>query len=115
MLKKFANSCVKLLDRYLPDPFLFAIVLTLLCYVAAVAVTDNGPVAVLAAWGNFSKGIWNLLKFSMQTSMIVVFGSALAKTPVFTRMLNSLADCATTTTKAIVLITVVSSVFSWLN
>lgn len=115
MLKKFTNSCVKLVDKYLPDPFLFAIVLTLVCYVAAVIFTGNGPIEVLAAWGDFSKGIWNLLKFSMQTSMIVVFGSAVAKTPAFTKMINKVAGYATDNTRAIILTTVVSALFSWLN
>ena len=115
MLKKFTNSCVKLVDKYLPDPFLFAIVLTLVCYVAAVVFTGNGPLEVLAAWGDFKNGIWNLLKFSMQTSMIVVFGSAVAKTPAFTKMINKVAGYATDNTKAIVLTTVISAVFSWLN
>lgn len=91
MLKKFTNACVKLVDRYLPDPFLFAIVLTIAGFAAAVAFTDNSVIRVLAAWGNFKTGIWNLLKFSMQTSMIVVFGSALAKTPAFSKLINHVA------------------------
>ena len=74
MLKRFTNACVKLVDRWLPDPFLFAIVLTLVVFGAAVALTDQTPVQVLAYWGDFKKGFWNLLTFSMQTSMIVVFG-----------------------------------------
>lgn len=115
MLKKFTNACVKLVDKYLPDPFLFAVVLTIICYLAAVIFTGNSPLDVLAAWGNFSSGIWNLLKFSMQTSMIVVFGSALAKTPAFTKMINKLASYATSNTKAIILITIVSAVISWVN
>lgn len=114
-MKKFTNACVKLVDKYLPDPFLFAIVLTIVCYVAAVVFTGNGPLDVLAAWGNFSSGIWNLLKFSMQTSMIVVFGSALAKTPTFSKFINKVAGYATNNTKAIILTTVVSAVISWVN
>lgn len=115
MLKRFTNACVKLVDRYLPDPFLFAIALTLICYAASVAFTGNSVLAVLAAWGNFKSGIWNLLKFSMQTSMIVVFGSALAKTPAFSKMISKVAGYATDNTRAIILTTVVSAVFSWLN
>lgn len=114
-MKKFTNACVKLVDKYLPDPFLFAIVLTLICYVMAVVFTGNGPIEVLSAWGNFSNGIWNLLKFSMQTSMIVVFGSALAKTPAFTNLINKVAEGATTNNRAIILVTLFSGVICWLN
>jgi short-chain fatty acids transporter len=115
MLKRFTNACVKLVDRWLPDPFLFAIVLTLVVFGAAVALTDQTPVQVLAYWGDFKKGFWNLLTFSMQTSMIVVFGSTLAKTKVFSVMISSLAGIATSSASAIILITIVSGVFSWLN
>jgi short-chain fatty acids transporter len=66
-------------------------VLTLVVFGAAVALTDQTPVQVLAYWGDFKKGFWNLLTFSMQTSMIVVFGSTLAKTKVFSVMISSLA------------------------
>ena len=61
MLKKFTNFCVKLVDRYLPDPFLFAIVLTLVVYVAAVIFTQQTPIQVLEYWGDFSEGFWGLL------------------------------------------------------
>lgn len=39
MLKKFTNFCVKLVDKYLPDSFLFAIILTFVVYVAAIVFT----------------------------------------------------------------------------
>jgi len=114
-MKKLTNACTKMVERYLPDPFLFAIVLTLFCYVLAVLCTGNSPLQVLAAWGDFKNGIWNLLKFSMQTSMIVVFGSALAKTPSFTKGINKIASYATTNNKAIILVTVFSSFVCWVN
>lgn len=115
MLKKFTNFCVKLVDRYLPDPFLFAIVLTLVVYVAAVIFTQQTPIQVLEYWGDFSEGFWGLLKFSMQTGCIVVFGSTLAKTQHFNNLINKIVKYATTNTKAIVLTVLFSAIFSWLN
>ena len=122
MLKRFTNACVKMVDRYLPDPFLFAIILTLFIFGAACVFTGTPEEAyadralrTLKYWGDFKNGFWNLLKFSMQTSMIVVFGSTLAKTPLFTKLINSLAGTVSTEAGAIILTTVVSSVFSWLN
>lgn len=29
MLKKISNGCVRIMNRWLPDPFLFAIILTI--------------------------------------------------------------------------------------
>ena len=115
MLKRFTNACVRFVDRWLPDPFLFAIALTLVVFAAAVAFTDQTPVQVLACWGDFKKGFWNLLTFTMQTSMIVVFGSTLAKTKAFSVMLSVLAGIAFSSASAVILITIVSGVFCWLN
>lgn len=115
MLKKFTNFCVKLVDRYLPDPFLFAIVLTIVVYVAAVIFTQQSPIQVLEYWGDFSEGFWGLLKFSMQTGCIVVFGSTLAKTQHFNNLINRIVKYATTNTRAIVLTVLFSAVFSWIN
>lgn len=115
MLKKFTNFCVKLVDKYLPDPFLFAIILTLVVYIAAIIFTQQTPLDILKSWGNFSNGFWGLLKFSMQTGCIVVFGSTLAKTQVFNKLINKIVKYATTNTRAIILTVLFSAVFSWLN
>ena len=63
MFKKFTNGCVRVVNRWLPDPFLFAIILSIVVYVAAMLGTQQGPVAMIKAWGNTS-GFWNLLAFS---------------------------------------------------
>lgn len=115
MLKKFTNFCVKLVDKYLPDPFLFAIILTFVVYVAAIVFTHQTPLEILKAWGNFSDGFWNLLKFSMQTGCIVVFGSTLAKTQIFNKLVNRIVKYATNNKRAIVLTVIFSAIFSWLN
>lgn len=115
MLKKFTNFCVKLVDKYLPDPFLFAIILTFVVYVAAIVFTHQTPLEILKAWGNFSDGFWNLLKFSMQTGCIVVFGSTLAKTQIFNKLVNRIVKYATNNKRAIVLTVTFSAIFSWLN
>ena len=61
----------------MPDPFLFAILLTFLTLILGVIFTDNGPFAMLKHW---NKGFWTLLTFSMQMCLILVTGYALATT-----------------------------------
>ena len=90
MFKKFTNGCVNVVNRWLPDPFLFAIILSIVVYIAAMFATGMGPVAILDAWGN-SKGFWNLLAFSMQMALVLVLGSAMASAPVFKRALKAVA------------------------
>ena len=43
MFKKFTNGCVNVVNRWLPDPFLFAIILSIVVYIAAMIATAMGP------------------------------------------------------------------------
>ncbi len=36
MFKKFTNGCVKLVQRFLPDAFVFCIILTIVVFIAAM-------------------------------------------------------------------------------
>ena len=38
MFKKFTNGCVKLVQRFLPDAFVFCIILTIVVFIAAMPV-----------------------------------------------------------------------------
>ena len=69
MLKKFSNGCVRIMNRWLPDPFLFAIILTIVVFIAACLGTQQSPWEMIWAWGGKGKGgdgMWGLLAFSMQ-------------------------------------------------
>ncbi|MCD8001152.1 MAG: TIGR00366 family protein, partial [Oscillospiraceae bacterium] len=52
----------------MPDPFLFAVILSIIVYAAAIFATGLGPIEILATWGS-SSGFWNLLSFSMQMAL----------------------------------------------
>ncbi len=114
MFKKFTNGCVRVVNRWLPDPFLFAIILSIVVYIAAMIGTQQGPVAMLQAWGNTS-GFWNLLSFSMQMALVLVLGSAMASADVFKRFLGSIASTAKSKKSAIIITTLVSTICCWLN
>ena len=60
MFKKFTNGCVRVVNRWLPDPFLFAIILTIVVFIGAMIGTQQTPMALVDAWGN-DKGFWGLL------------------------------------------------------
>ena len=77
MFKKFTNGCVRVVNRWLPDAFLFAIILSIIVFIGSMCATKMGPLQVLNAWGD-SKGFWGLLSFSMQMALVLVFGSAMA-------------------------------------
>ena len=112
MLNKIAKPFTKLVERYLPDPFIFVILLTLLTFIIATLVTPSSPQQVLTAWGS---GFWNLLSFAMQMLLVLLTGYMLASTPIMSRLLTQLAKLANTAPKAIILVTLVSLLASWIN
>lgn len=112
MLRALSRPAVKLMDRYLPDPFVFVLVLTLVAAGAAMLFEGNSPQAVMRQWGN---GFWGLLTFSMQMLLVLVTGFILASSPPVKRFLETLAGLAKTPAAAIVLVTVVSLIASWIN
>ena len=113
-MKAISNFFVKIINRWLPDPFLFAIILTIVVYIAAIAVTGCGPLKMLTYWGS-SSGFWGLLAFSMQMALVVVLGSALASAKVCKNILRKLAGMANSNKSAILVVTFISTICCWLN
>ena len=114
MFKKFTNGCVRVVNRWLPDPFLFAIILTIIVFVAAMVGTQQGPLTMVQAWGQDS-GFWNLLAFSMQMALVLVLGSAMASATVCKKALGAIASTAKDKKSAIIIVTFVSTICCWLN
>ncbi len=114
MFKKFTNGCVHIMNRWLPDPFLFAIILTIVTFVGSMIGTGLGPLELVDAWGN-SKGFWGLLSFSMQMALVLVLGNAMATAPACKKALGSIATAAKDKKSAILITTFVSTICCWLN
>ncbi|TDO07659.1 MULTISPECIES: short-chain fatty acid transporter [Halomonas] len=112
MLKALSRPAVKLVDKYLPDPYIFVLLLTIIAAAAAIAVERQSPLAVMRFWGD---GFWNLLTFSMQMLLVLVTGFMLASSPPIKRLLQKLAGMANNAGAAILLVTLVSLVASWIN
>lgn len=112
MLRALSRPAVVLMDRYLPDPFIFVLLLTIVAAAAAMLFEGAGPMAVVQMWGD---GFWGLLSFSMQMLLILVTGYILASSPPVKKFLALLAGLAGSPGSAIVLVSVVSLIASWVN
>lgn len=112
MLNAAAKPLVKLVERYLPDPYIFVLLLSIVVFAAAILFEQQSPLAVIGYWGD---GFWGLLGFSMQMLLVLVTGFMLANTPLVTAILNRLAALAKSAGQAIILVTVISLIASWLN
>ncbi len=104
--------CVRLVQRWLPEPFIFAIILTLVAAALAMPICHQTPLEVIDHWGG---GVWNLLAFAMQMALVLVCGSTLAAAPVVKRGISLLAAIPKTPVAAIALVTGVSALACWLN
>jgi len=104
--------CVRLVQRWLPEPFIFAIILTLVAACLAIPICRQTPIEVVENWGG---GVWNLLAFAMQMALVLVCGSTLAAAPAIKRAISSIAAIPKTPASAIALVTGVSALACWIN
>ena len=112
MFRKFTNGCVAMVQKFMPDPFLFCVILSFVAIGLAMPLTGQGFTAVMRHWGN---GFWGLLPFSMQMALVLVLGNAMATSPPISRFLKFLASIPKTPTGMIVAVTVVGFIASWVN
>ena len=106
MFQRIIRFFVKLVQKYLPEPFIFAIILTFVAFAVAIPVCHQTPLEVVEHWGD---GVWKLLEFAMQMALVLVTGSALAAAPSIKRGVSGLASLPKTPAGAIALVTGVSA------
>lgn len=111
-MKVLVSFFNRIMQRYLPDPFIFVIILTFVVFGLGLIFTDNGPYQMVQHWGN---GFWALLSFTMQMVLVLVTGHVLASSHIFKKGLGSLASFAKSPGQAIVIVTVVSMIASLIN
>lgn len=59
-LTKISNT---IMEKYLPDPYIFVTILTVLVLLLGVSLTDSSPIDMVTYWGG---NFWGLLAFTMQ-------------------------------------------------
>lgn len=100
------------MQRWLPEPFIFAVLLTFVAAVIAMPICHQTPIEVIEHWGG---GVWNLLAFAMQMALVLVCGSTLAAAPSIKQGIDALARIPKSPAAAIALVTIVSALCCWLN
>ena len=98
--------------KYMPDPSIFAVVLTLIAFVLGIVVARQTPMQMVQNW---YKGLWELLAFAMQMCLIIITGSAVAEAPIAKRGIRKLAGIAKSGKQAAWLVTFVSVLASFLH
>ena len=112
MLRKLASFFTYVMRHYLPDAYLFAILLTFLSAVLALLFTPSDIAKVITTWGD---GIYGIIAFAMQMVLVLVTGYILALTPPMKKVLDWVASMANTSVKGAMIVALVGGVGSWIN
>jgi short-chain fatty acids transporter len=110
-MQAIARLFTRVAERYLPDAFIFLFFITILVFVLGM-FQGSGPVEVVGYWGD---GFFDLLEFTMQVTLFVVLGFALASTPPVSRALKALARLPRNEVQVIVVTVLVMMVCSWIS
>jgi short-chain fatty acids transporter len=99
-------------ERWVPDAFVFALVVTVLVFALGVGL-DRAPVpTLLESWG---KGFWELIPFAMQMALIIVTGYVLATSRPVARAVTHLARIPRTARGATAMVAFFAMATSWVN
>jgi short-chain fatty acids transporter len=104
---------VYIVEQFVPDPFVFAVILT--CLTAAMAFVASPQVSVGLigiAWYN---GVFSILSFAFQMVLILVTGYALATSPPVKAIVDTVAGIPKNSRDAVSLTLAVSLSASWVN
>ena len=112
MMKRLASFFTYLMRHYLPDAYLFAILLTFLSAVLALVFTPVGFTKMLTTWGD---GIYGIIAFAFQMILILVTGHCLALTPAINRILVWVAGIGNTPVKGGMIVAFVAGICSFIN
>jgi len=113
MLRFISRFFVKLAERWMPDPLVIAIFLTMVSFAAALLFTDFTAGQAVDAWGG---SYWKLLRFTAQMILILALGHVVAHTSPVQVLLVSVASLVRSARMAYIGITVfagLAALLSW--
>ena len=112
MFNKLSRFFTSLTTKYLPDAYVFALLLTLIVFVLGLVVQNKSLTDMLVYWGD---GFWNLLAFSMQMALVLITGFTMAKTPVVSKVINFLCLFVTDFKRGVIFTVIISCLACYIN
>lgn len=116
MFRKITDFFIRYIQKFMPDPFLFVLILTLLVVLMMFVFVPNVTVpGVIDAW---YQGVWgkqNIFTFALQMTLILVTGTTLAQSPLVKKGLQRLALLPQNQVQAAILCFLAGAVGSIIN
>ena len=111
LIERIGFRMSEFVERWMPSPFLFAILLTYIVFVAGLA-NGSGPVDLLQYWYD---GFWAFLGFSMQMVLILMTGFVIAYHPRVNALLQRLARIPNSGAQAAAFVGFISMSLAWVH
>jgi len=111
-VQKFGEAIADRVERWMPNPFLFAILLTYVAAIAAFLSEGSGVTEIASSWYG---GFWNLLQFAMQMVIILVTANVVAYHPRVRRFIVALVRLPKNGRQAVVLVGIGSMLTGWIS
>lgn len=111
---RFTHATIGLFERIIPDPFVLAILITMVVVVVAVLVAPR--VSFEGIVGGWYKGFFNILTFAFQITLVLVTGHAFAHARPVQALFRAVVAVARTPAQAAALTflsVAVASFFNW--
>lgn len=87
MITKLGERFTHLFLKYMPNSFVFAILLTLITGIGAFIWLDAAPLKIIVSWYD---GFFDLLTFGMQIVLIIITGFSIALSPTINKCIDKL-------------------------
>ncbi|MGP4105919.1 short-chain fatty acid transporter [Virgibacillus sp. L01] len=113
MLRSISERLRIIIEKYLPNAFIFAILLTFITLIMGMTMTNEGLMDMTTHWYN---GFWDFLAFTTQMILILITGYALVKAPPVEKLLIRVASKPKTQKSALIttiLVAAGAGYFSW--
>ncbi|SEV95856.1 short-chain fatty acid transporter [Natrinema salifodinae] len=112
VIERAGNRIADVVERWMPSPFLFAIILSYVVFLVGMVVENQGPSNMVMFWYD---GFWAFLEFAMQMVLIIMTGFVIAYHPRVNDALQRLAAIPNTAGQAVVLVGTVSMALAWVH
>ncbi|WP_049996469.1 short-chain fatty acid transporter [Halococcus sediminicola] len=112
VVQRLGSRIADVVERWMPSPFLFAIILSYIVFLGGIVIEGAGPGAMVGYWYD---GFWTLLTFAMQMVLILATGYVLAYHPLVRRAIERVAAIPNSGKQAVVLVGVLAMVVSWVQ
>lgn len=112
MIGRLATMLTTWSQRWVPDAYVIAVLLTAIVFLLAVFIGGVTAAEAASAWGT---GLWELLAFAMQMCLIMLAGYVLAQTKPVGALLERLAAMATSPTRAVLVVALFSMISALIN